>query len=42
MAVVVRSRKTLKLLLDSITRFVCEWRVPNEEIVAATDGDAGR
>ncbi|MDQ7978965.1 acyl-CoA dehydrogenase family protein [Paraburkholderia sp. SARCC-3016] len=33
----VRDRETLNLLLDSITRFVRERLVPNEEIVAQTD-----
>ncbi|APR39492.1 hypothetical protein BTO02_30000 [Paraburkholderia sp. SOS3] len=33
----VRDRETLNLLLASITRFVRERLVPNEEIVAQTD-----
>jgi acyl-CoA dehydrogenase len=33
----IRDQETLNLLLDSITRFVRERLVPNEEIVAQTD-----
>ncbi|MDE1182560.1 acyl-CoA dehydrogenase family protein [Paraburkholderia sp.] len=33
----IRSQETLNLLLDSISRFVRERLVPNEEIVAETD-----
>lgn len=36
-AIVIRSQETLNLLLDSISRFVRERLVPNEELVAETD-----